>query len=174
MLADVELAMGRTKASHVHFEQAVEIAQKMLGPDHRELAAAYVGLGSWHLHVKQFREALAFLEKARDIQQKALGADHPHISRPLARMGRARLGLGDWERAIPELERALGLAEKRGAPPGTLEEARFALARALWNRKGDRARAVELATHARDGYAQARNQQELAKVQAWLAGTTGP
>ncbi|MGA9520166.1 MAG: serine/threonine-protein kinase [Myxococcaceae bacterium] len=173
-LADAELAQGRTNESRIHFERSVEIAKKALGPEHRELALAYIGLGSWHLHKEQFREALTLLEKARDIQDKSLG-DHPHVSRTLTLMGRARLGLGDRERAIPELERALTLAQKEGAPPGTLEEARFTLARALWGLGEDRARAVELATRARDGYArQHHHQKDLAKVQAWLARTTRP
>ena len=129
-LADVELALGRRNDSRIHFERALEIAKKVWGPEHREVAQAYVGLGSWHLHEKQFREALTVLEKAKDTQDKVLGVDHPHLSRTLALMGRARLGLGEWERAIPELERAITLAQKEGAPPGTLEEARSALARA--------------------------------------------
>ena len=174
-LADAELALGRMEDARVHFEHSVELAKIVLGPAHQEVATAYVGLGSWHLHEKHFREAVTLFEKARDIQDKALGAEHPHLSRTLALMGRARLGLGAWERAIPELERAIVLAQIEGAPPGTLEEARFALARALWESKGDRARAVELASQARDGYVRrGYKTKALSEVKAWLTRTTRP
>ncbi len=132
-LAEVELAQGRMTDSRVHFERSIEILEKAVGPQHPEVAMAFIGLGSWHLRKGKFREALTLLEKARDIQDKSLGG-HPFVSRTLMLMGRARLGMGQSEQAIPELERAVSLAQKEGAPPGTLEEARDALARARASR----------------------------------------
>ncbi|MGA9521274.1 MAG: hypothetical protein WBV82_07410, partial [Myxococcaceae bacterium] len=72
------------------------------------------------------------------------------------------------------LERAIALGQKEGAPVGALEDARFALARALWETRKDRVRAVQLATQARDGYARWANKKALSGVQDWLARTAVP
>ncbi len=173
-LANAELALNRTAESRAHYELALDIAKKGFESDHPELAAAYFGLGSWHLHQKQHQKGLEHLKKASGIQERSLGEDHPRLAQTLTSLARARLGLRQAEQAVPLLERAITLGQKEGAPPGALEEARFVLARVFWERNKNRARAVELATQARDGYARRGQEKELAEVQAWLTGVKAP
>jgi len=66
-------------------------------------------------------------------------------------------------------EQLLGQPAER-TPPRTLADTRFALARALREGGGDRARARELAVQARDGYGDrtARARSDRGRAEAWL------
>ena len=81
------------------------------------------------------------------------------------------VALGRPEEAIPILERALALRETTPDVHSEIAESRFALARALWIAKADRARSLRLAKRARDAYAAIGDgmEEELAEVKAWLA-----
>ena len=81
--------------------------------------------------------------------------------------------------AVPLAERAASVREKGSAPAELLAEARFTLARASWtaplDRGRDRARAVQLATAARDAYRVTKGQEKpLAQAESWLATHTNP
>jgi hypothetical protein len=67
------------------------------------------------------------------------------------------------------------LRQAGDTPPDEIAETRFALARALWDGKGDRARAHELAKQAREGLSGASAQVTRARaaVDAWLRSTGG-
>jgi hypothetical protein len=75
---------------------------------------------------------------------------------------------------VNPLERALAIRTKDALPP-ELAETRFALARAVWDARGDRARAVALANDARAGYAPdaarfgGEYAEAVAAIDAWLA-----
>jgi hypothetical protein len=81
---------------------------------------------------------------------------HPVISEAQLGIGRAELGLGHVDAAIEQLEKAYATRTKVGVDmdPVDLANAELALAQALWARArpGDRERAHELATAARDHY----------------------
>jgi tetratricopeptide (TPR) repeat protein len=83
----------------------------------------------------------------------------------------ARLGLGRTEEAIADAERALAIVAEDGSSQSALANTRLVLARALWGRKADRARAHALAEAARDTYREAgdAHADELATVDRWLA-----
>ncbi|MFP2913354.1 hypothetical protein ACLESD_51835, partial [Pyxidicoccus sp. 3LFB2] len=53
-------------------------------------------------------------------------------------------------------------------------EARWALARALWDANSDRARALELATQARDHYGNIGLERKHALVSQWLVSHSSP
>ncbi len=171
-LAEIDLAQGRPVEARERYERAHAIWQKSLEPGDPKLAVGQIGLGGWYLEQKQYREALSWLEKARDLREAALGSDHPLVGEVLTRLGQARLGLRQPMKAIADLERAVALGQKDGARAGALEDASFMLARALWESGKDRARAVELATQARDGYARRGKKKALSRVQNFLARAT--
>jgi len=86
----------------------------------------------------------------------------------LADLAGFHLDAGHPERALPIAERAVRVAESRPADanPGDLADARFALAAALWDTHGDRARAKKLAEQARDAQPDAEKKAATVK---WLA-----
>jgi tetratricopeptide (TPR) repeat protein len=115
-------------------------------------------------------EALALCDKALAVEeetgqldpQKVLGWD------ALRCRGDALVHVGRGREAVPLLERSLRLERRMYA--GELARVRFALARALVQSDGDRARARALAGDARDELAQhAFLKYELGVVDRWIA-----
>jgi hypothetical protein len=68
------------------------------------------------------------------------------------------------------LRRALEISEGQAGDPTHLAQTRFALARALWTVKAERAHARSLAFDARETYAEAQglHAAELREVDRWL------
>ena len=93
------------------------------------------------------------------------------VSDFIAGIGEAELRLGRPHGAIAPLQRALSLYEAAKLPPVSLAEVQFPLARALWSRARDRARARRLASAALAGFAEGgASQAEWHKqVVDWLA-----
>jgi tetratricopeptide (TPR) repeat protein len=108
-------------------------------------------------------EAIAEQEKAIALYEK-LGDDGlPRLSPALSDLAGFWLDEHHPERALPIAQRALSVAEARPADAnaGDLADARFAVAAALWDTHGDRARARHLAEQARDGETDAERKQAI-------------
>ncbi len=87
------------------------------------------------------------------------------------RIGECLQKLGRIDEALPHLERWAQARRAEGARPEWRAEADFALARALWARRGQRARAMALARGAIELYAERGEDaaDRIAAVRAWLA-----
>jgi tetratricopeptide (TPR) repeat protein len=122
---------------------------------------------------RRYDDALREFERALAITRVSLDAEHPAVVFPLLGVGRALLGQGHADAALAPLEQALTLALAVEASPALRGDARFALARALWDAAADsgrdRGRARVLARLARDDYALAEAREGVAEVAAWLA-----
>jgi len=77
--------------------------------------------------------------------------------------------LGRAAEAIAPLERAIKIAEP-SQKASDLARPRFALARALWDSGGDRARATDPAKQARAGFAAEgpNEKRRMARMKAWF------
>lgn len=86
-------------------------------------------------------------------------------------LGRVAMDDGKARDALPYFTRALALREAKDTIEVNVAEARFSLARALWE-TGDRRRARELALRAKDAYARGGKEAaaQLQELSAWLAG----
>jgi tetratricopeptide (TPR) repeat protein len=153
-------------------ERALTIWEKVHGPDHHETARTLNNLGDVHRVLGAYDRAETMHRRALAIWEKTHGPEHPEV-------GRSLLGLGDVEAdrhahssALPHYERALAIYEGVRGEAQQLAAARFAVARALREGGGDRARATRLAELARDAYrARGRGvEKDLAEVVAWLDG----
>jgi len=152
-LGSVALDAGDFVEAERWFEQAGKSWEQALGPRDFHLGTASVGLGEALVGQKRFARALTVFERALAIDTEALGKDHPDLAEPLAGLGQAYLGLHQNERAREKLEHALLLVERQSNDPAILAAVRLALAQALWQSNGDRAKARALAVAARDGFA---------------------
>jgi eukaryotic-like serine/threonine-protein kinase len=101
-----------------------------------------------------------------------LGRDHPFLADPMTGLGEVALGEHKPADAQGLLERAWEIRSTHTADGGVREQTAFSLAQAIWDAApADRKHALELATEARDGYADLPDMaQDLALVQRWLAG----
>jgi hypothetical protein len=83
-------------------------------------------------------------------------------------VGQALLGLKKYPEALEKLANAEKMQEEANLPPDVLAEVRFAHARALWEMKKDRSRALVLATEARDGFRIGRDKRSEDEAERWL------
>jgi len=113
-------------------------------------------------------EALEAYGKSLAILEKPLGADNPRLAAPLTGMARVLPKLGRATEAVVAAERAVTLLEKGQGDPHDLNEARFFLAAALWDGRGDRVRAARLARQARAGLQAAGAVDDQHEVEAWM------
>ncbi|MCY1013941.1 tetratricopeptide repeat protein [Nannocystis pusilla] len=120
-------------------------------------------------------DALKLFARALASQEQVLGPDHASVAHTLLGRGDALIGLGRAAEAVPELERALAIREAAQVQPEELAEARFAVARALWDANGDRTRARALAEQAATTYPTAPGTEDArASVGKWLASHPAP
>jgi serine/threonine-protein kinase len=163
---------GKPAEAQRYYERALGISERAFGPKHPDVAMALSNLGEVLNGQGKYAEARSSYERALAIWEAALGRDHPDVAEALTGLGKTLLGLRRPSEAASSLERALRIREANPGDPAELADTCFTLARALWEAARDRARAVALATRARDAYAKAGGLRmgELAAVEAWLAG----
>ena len=106
----------RALASYVqaraHYERALEICEKELGPEHAETALRLSGLLQLLKERGDYLAALPLAERALAINEKALGAEHPETAISLDTLASLLRAQGDLSAARPLCERALAIFEK--------------------------------------------------------------
>jgi tetratricopeptide (TPR) repeat protein len=207
--ANLKLVENDVPGALALMRQALALKEKILPPDHPDIAVSTSAVAEFLHRLGKNAEALAMVERARDTTARALGPnaselghlasnegeylvalgrakeaipvfedavkrlqgtgpESPILAYPLTGLGQAYLALGRPVDARPVLEHAWRLRETVDIPVDAAET-RFALARALWDTGGDRARARGLAVAARDAYAHASDAEHARGVDTWLA-----
>ena len=148
-----------------YLRRALAIGEKALGPEHPGFAYPLTAIGSTLVKQGSLDEASRHLERALEIREE-LGPDHPLVAATLLPLGELALARYEPDRAVEFIERGLSLNNAEC----TLA-LHFMLAKALWarNGSGDRARAVQAATKARDAYAAIANEPRRIEAADWLA-----
>lgn len=175
-LGDVLEDLDRAEEAEAHFLAALSIRQRRLGPESPQVAVVHSNLGHLLREKGRHAEALVHDRQALALREKHLGAADPEISAELLDVGSDLLGLGQRAEAAALFRRALQLQAARETSPLVEAEARFALARALWPSRRDRAEAARLCDEARAGYERAGRaaREDLARLEAWQAEVAGP
>ncbi len=151
-LGEIQAERGDLKAAGDYQLRALEIREKTLGAEHPLVARSLYNLGRTLTRLRRFPEAHQRLAAALKIREQTLGANHPDVA--LCLVAQAQLALDAGEDAVPAAERGLQIRSSSEVVKEDVFEAQLLLARALLARRSpDRARARELATAARDGYA---------------------
>jgi eukaryotic-like serine/threonine-protein kinase len=173
-------ATGDYEGARPLFQRALEIWERALGPEHPDVATSLTNLGNTYRHIGDLEQARVRLERAAAIVDEALGPEHPMLVTPLGSLAEIALAEGRASDALPLVQRMVSLREQEGAPARELAEARFLLARALWDAPadagGDPARAIDLAEEARTVLRDAGARESegafaesLPAVERWLA-----
>jgi tetratricopeptide (TPR) repeat protein len=89
--------------------RALELDQRVFGPNHYRVAQAYYLLGAVHYFRAEYPESLEAYRKCLEIQSHNVGPDHPDLID--ARVGTADVygDSGDHERALAEYRGALAM-----------------------------------------------------------------
>jgi len=159
-------AAARFERSNLLFEKAVESESQNVVP-------GLVDWGDMLLRADKPLQALPHFQRALVILEKVGGPDYPGLPEVLTPIGKTHLALHRPNEALAPLERALALCEGKTweGRPEVLASARFSLARALWEGKGDHERALELANAAKEAFARSTKARlpEAAELERWLA-----
>jgi tetratricopeptide (TPR) repeat protein len=93
-------------------ERALEIREKFLGTEHREVAAAIDNLAGIYADRGEYLKAEPLYRRALDIREKALGKDHPGTAASLNNLAFLYQRQGKYEEAEPLYDRSLAIREK--------------------------------------------------------------
>jgi tetratricopeptide (TPR) repeat protein len=150
----VELEQGRFEQARDLLSRALEVRERVLGPDHESVLGSINQLGLVASDTGDFSTAKALFERGLRQAEDTLGPDHPDLGRFLNNLAKIAWMQGDYATARVEFERALALQERALGPDhanvaqlhnnlaavafstGELDEAerRFDLALELWRR----------------------------------------
>jgi CHAT domain-containing protein/Tfp pilus assembly protein PilF len=108
--------MGKYDEALPSSERALEIRERVLGPDHRDVAAALNNLAALYRYKGDYAKAEPLYQRALVIKEKALGPEHPDVAGSLNNLANLYYSKGDYAKAEPLYQRALVIWEKALGP----------------------------------------------------------
>ncbi|CAN5613768.1 hypothetical protein BH11MYX1_BH11MYX1_55220 [soil metagenome] len=96
--------LKRLPEAEARMRAALAVQERLLGPEHVEVAIALVNLSN--LVERMGRESLPLRERALAIFEAKLGPDHPLVAKALSTISYAYISTKQPKLAIPRLERA--------------------------------------------------------------------
>ncbi|WP_267968048.1 serine/threonine-protein kinase [Myxococcus stipitatus] len=97
-------------------EEAVQLHEKLHGPEHRDTARALVNLGSTLIYTGELARAEAALQRALAILERVLGKEHLSVARALSTLAFLYFEWGHAQRAHEVAERGFMVARKSVSP----------------------------------------------------------
>ncbi|MBK9756439.1 MAG: serine/threonine protein kinase [Nannocystis sp.] len=150
-------------------ERALAIREKALGPEHPDVATNLAALARIERARDHLDAALRLDTRALAIYETKLGKDNVQLAEMLTGQGETHLAAQRPADAIAPLTRALALTEPRKDYRSATNHLRFLLARALWDARSDRPRALTLAATAAAESVDSDDDKARAELTAWLA-----
>ncbi|MEZ4451850.1 MAG: serine/threonine-protein kinase [Nannocystaceae bacterium] len=169
-LAIVLVELGELDEARAMHEEALSIQIEAYGKVHPSVGLSLTNLADVLMRMGDVAGAGTRYQEALTVEEATFGPEHPELAYALIGLGKVALAEGRAAEALPALERALRIRERADSDPRLVADARFTLARALWGSPGgDRERARDEATRAREVLRERGEAEELAKVDAWFA-----
>lgn len=103
---------GQTQLAESLFTQALEIRERVLGPNHLDVAATLYSLAGAVLNQYRYAEARPFAERALAIREAILGSNHMDVVSALNLVALICFNLADYCRAEDLVERALAICRE--------------------------------------------------------------
>jgi CHAT domain-containing protein/Tfp pilus assembly protein PilF len=107
---------GKYEEALPSFEQALEIRETRLGPDHQDVAASLHNLGIIYRNLGDYAKAGPLLQRALAIRVKSLGTEHPDVAISLQNLANLYMNQGDYTQAERLYQRSLAILEKSLGP----------------------------------------------------------
>ncbi|CAF1409762.1 unnamed protein product [Adineta steineri] len=111
-LGSVHSNQGDYEKAIWYFEQGLEIQQKTLPSDHRDLAISNNSIGLVYYNLGKYSKALSYYEKAREIQQKTLPSDQLDLATLYNNIGSVYRNTVEYSTALSYYEKALEIKQK--------------------------------------------------------------
>ncbi len=90
-----------------HYQKALAIDLKQLGPDHPDVASSYNNIGAVHLSKGEYDHALENFQKAITIDLKTKQAEHPDVASSYNNIGLVHESKGEYDKALEYYRKAL-------------------------------------------------------------------
>lgn len=107
---------GQTDRALEAYEQALQLADRKLGPDHPDLAKILDKMADLYCRDNLPQNALPLIERALAIREKALGPDNPDMAEGLNGLAAFYEELGQDAKAVTFYNRLLTVQEKALGP----------------------------------------------------------
>jgi len=99
--------MGDYTRAEPFFQEALQIRQKVLGPEHPDTASGLNDLAGMYVDAGDYAKAEPLLRQTLGIRKKALGPEHPETAASLSNLAFLYEAMGDHSRAEPLYQQAL-------------------------------------------------------------------
>jgi len=100
-------------------ERALKTREAILGPDHRDVAAALNTLAVIYWNKSAYAKAEPLYQRALTIMEKEFGQEHPGVANSLNNLALLYKDKGDYSKAEPLFQRALAIWNKFLGPDHT-------------------------------------------------------
>jgi CHAT domain-containing protein/Tfp pilus assembly protein PilF len=111
--------MGPPAGAQTSIERALQIRERVLGPDHRDVAFALNGLGRLYRTKGDKVKAESLFQRSLAILEKRYGPEHPAVAPSLNNLGHLYRSQGDYARAEALFKRTLAIMERSLGPEHT-------------------------------------------------------
>ena len=98
------------------YEWALTIRERVLGPDHPDVAKSLHNLATLYHVQERYREAEPLFQRALAIGKQTLGPDHPNVAQSLHNLATLYQAQGRNDAAEPLFQRALAIREQGLGP----------------------------------------------------------
>ena len=107
---------GRDSEAEPLYRQSLEIAEKILGPEHPEIATMLSALSETYFRREHFRHAEQLCLRALQIRRKTLAPDHADLGRSLSNLAEIHRSTGRYGSAETLYRQAIEILEKGLGP----------------------------------------------------------
>lgn len=136
--------------------------------DSREASNARYNLAQVYIEAERVPEAITLLVAGAAASARRLGPDHVDTAAWLGSLSEAYAEAKQLDEAISTAEQALAIyAKDASSPPQLVSSPKFALAKSLWLRGRDRARALRLFAEVRAIYA-GQDAELVQVIDTWM------
>jgi tetratricopeptide (TPR) repeat protein len=107
---------GRYAEAEVLSQRALSIRERVLAPEHPDVAQSLGNLAVVHYELGRYAEAEALHKRALAIKERAFGPDHTKVAYSLNNLANVHIRQGRYAEAQPLHERALAILERALKP----------------------------------------------------------
>jgi CHAT domain-containing protein/outer membrane protein assembly factor BamE (lipoprotein component of BamABCDE complex) len=97
-------------------ERVCEIQEKVLGPEHPDVAQSLNNLALFYKEIGSYDKAEPLYSRSLAIYEKVLGPEHPNTAASLSNLGALYNTIGAYDKAEPLYKRSLAIREKTLGP----------------------------------------------------------
>ncbi len=115
-LAELYRAQGRYVEAEPLYQRSLEILEKTLGTEHRNVATGLNNLAILYYAQGRYVDAEPLFKRSLEIREKALGPEHPDVATSLNNLAALYNAQGRYADAEPLYKRSLAIREKALGP----------------------------------------------------------